>query len=225
MKHPFPHRVSAGSRRLLLAVWATAGLAACTPLGLWVYDDPGLEVSRVRVSDAASADAVVLGLAVWNPNDYDVTTARLELQLRVDDIPVGHFSRDSVIPVPQVGLADLTLPLTVPRGAVRQRLRALASGTHRFAVEGRATFSTPFGRRKVRFAHQGDLAFRGAREARVATTVAADSLNHRARRGIYAPRLAGVRPAPDQGPQPMSEPRAEPNYVEPRAKPNYAEPR
>lgn len=193
-----------------MGVCAAATVVACTPLGVWVYDDPGLEVSRVRVEHETSRDPLVLGLAVWNPNDYDVTTARLELQLKVDDVPVGHYSRDSVIPVPQVGLADLTLPLTVPKGQVRQRIRALSSGTHRFAVEGRATFSTPFGRRKVRFAHEGDLAFRGANEARVATTVASDSLDHRARRGIYAPRLPGVRPTPDQRPQPMYEPRAEP---------------
>ena len=193
-----------------MGAWAAAAVVGCTPLGLWVYDEPGLEVSRVRVDHEANANSVVLGLAVWNPNDYDVTTSRLELQLKLDDVPVGHFTRDSVISVPQVGLADLALPLTV-QGPVRERIRTLASGTHRFAVEGRATFSTPFGRRKVRFAHQGDLAFRGANEARIATTVAADSLDHRARRGIYVPRIPGVRPAPDQGPDPvMREPRAEP---------------
>ena len=199
------------SRRLLGLCLAAAG-AACTPLGFWVYDDPGLEVSRVRVQHGAAAQPLVLGLAMWNPNDYDVTTARLELQLKVNDVPVGHFTRDSTIPVPQVGLADVTLPLTVPGGEVRRRIHALRSGTHRFAVEGRATFSTPFGRRKVRFAHAGDLEFAGANEARIATTVAADSLNHRARRGIYAPRLPGVRPAPDQG-------RPEPQIREPRADP------
>lgn len=202
--------MSAISEHRLLGICVAAAVVACTPLGLWVYDDPGLEVSRVRVNGEAGADPVVVGLAVWNPNDYDVSTARLELQLKLDDVPVGHFSRDSIVPVPQVGLADLTLPLTVPQGAVRQRIRTLGSGTHRFAVEGRATFSTPFGRRNVRFAHQGDLAFGSAKEARVATKVAADSLNHRARRGIYAPRLPGVRPAPEQGPEPMREPRSEP---------------
>lgn len=205
--------MSARRKRRLLGVCAAAAAVACTPLGVWVYDDPGLEVSRVRV-DHARAEPVVLALAVWNPNDYDVSTARLELQLKLDDVPVGHFSRDSIVPVPQVGLADLTLPLTVTQGPGRQRiLRALHSGTHRFAVEGRATFSTPFGPRRVRFAHAGDLAFRGANEARIATTIASDSLNHRARRGIYAPRLPGVRPVPDQTPRPEM---PEPRYVEPR---------
>ena len=114
--------------------------------------------------DTAGAAPVVLGLAVWNPNDYDLSTARLELQLRLDDVTVGHFSRDSIIPVPQAGLADFALPLTVPAGPIRERIRRLSSGTHRFAVEGRATFSTPFGRRNVRFAHAGDMAFGGGNE-------------------------------------------------------------
>lgn len=186
--------------RRVLGTCLVAAVAGCTPLGLWVYDDPGLEVSRVRLDhDGTGAEPVVLGLAVWNPNDYDVSTSRLELQLTLDDVAVGHFSRDSIVPVPQTGLTDLALPLTVPSGPVRERIRALRSGTHRFAVRGHATFSTPFGRRNVRFAHAGDLAFAGAQEVEVGAGLSADSI--RVRRGPYAPRLPAVRPLPDRGPR------------------------
>jgi LEA14-like dessication related protein len=205
MNRPFTSTTGAVPKRGLLGLCAAAAVVACTPLGLWIYDDPGLEVSRVRVNHDASRDPVVLGLAVWNPNDYDLSTSRLELELKLDDVPVGRFSRDSVVAVPTAGLADLALPLTVPRGPARQRIRTLSAGIHRFAVQGRATFSTPFGPRKVRFAHEGDLAFRGANETRIHTTIASDSLAMRGRRGIY------VRPAPDQRPEPvLREPRAEP---------------
>jgi LEA14-like dessication related protein len=151
--------------RPLLTCLLSATLA-CTPLGLWIYDDPTLEVSRVRVDrNGAGAAPVVVGLAVWNPNTYALSTARLELQLRLDDLTVGRFDRDSIIPLPEVGLADLAVPLTVPPGRVRERIRAMASGTHRFTVEGRATLSTPFGEREVPFEHAGDLAFGGTAEA------------------------------------------------------------
>lgn len=154
--------------RKLLGAWLVPAVAACTPLGLWVYDDPGLEVSRVRLShDSAGAAPVVLGLAVRNPNDYDLSTTRFELQLRLDDVTVGHFSRDSIIPLPKSGIADFALPLTVPAGPVRAHIRALTSGTHSFAVAGRATFSTPFGLRDVRFAHEGDIGFGGSNETGV----------------------------------------------------------
>jgi LEA14-like dessication related protein len=188
------------SRRRLLGAGAMAVVAACTPMGLWVYDDPGLEVSRVRLDhQAAGTEPVVLGLSVWNPNDYDVSTSRLELLLKLDDMTVGHFAKDSIIPVPQTGLADVALPLTVPTGPVRERIRTLGSGTHRFAVEGRATFLTPFGRRNVRFAHAGDLAFGGENQVDVGTSLSADSI--RVRRGPYGARLPAVRPAPDEGPR------------------------
>jgi LEA14-like dessication related protein len=181
--------------RPFIACLVAAG-AACTPLGLWVYDDPGLEVSRVRLDhDAEGSQPVVLSLAVWNPNDYELSTARLELQLQLDNVTVGHFKRDSIVPVPQTGLADLALPLTVASGAMRERIKTMAKGTHRFTVEGRATFSTPFGRRNVRFAHAGDVAF--GNEVR-GSGVTAPSV--RFRRNPRAARLPSVRPFPDEGP-------------------------
>jgi LEA14-like dessication related protein len=186
--------------RTLLGACLVTAVAACTPLGLWVYDDPGLEVSRVRLNRAAAGAApVVVGLAVWNPNDYDVSTARLELQLRLDDVTVGHFFRDSIIPVPQTGLADFALPLTVPTGPIRERIRRLSSGTHRFTVVGLAIFSTPFGRRNVRFAHAGDLAFGRGTVVEVGSSLPTHAA--RVRRNPYAPRLPSVRLMPDQGPR------------------------
>jgi LEA14-like dessication related protein len=185
------------SYRLPWVCLATAA-AACTPLGQWVYDDPGLEVSRVRLDrEAAGRQPVVVVLAVWNPNDYELSTARLELQLRLDDVTVGHFSRDSIIPVAQTGLTDFILPLTVPTGPIRERIRALSSGTHRFLVEGRATFSTPFGLRKVRFAHAGDLAFGGSSKVEKDTNVTADPTL--VRRDRDTPQLPAVKRMREEG--------------------------
>jgi hypothetical protein len=181
--------------KLLWFCLVTAG-AACTPLGLWVYDDPGLEVERVRLErDAAGRQPIMVGLAVWNPNDYDLSTARLELRLRLDDVPMGYFSKDSIIPVPQLGFTVLALPLTVPTGPTRARIRTLSSGIHRFAVEGRATFETPFGRRTVRFAHAGDLAFGGNKvDARVMDSSFA-------RRDPLPPQVPAVLPRREEGAQ------------------------
>jgi LEA14-like dessication related protein len=181
--------------RLLWVCLVTAA-AACTPLGLWVYDDPGLEVSRVRLErDAAAKQPIVVGLAVWNPNDYDITTARLELRLHLDDVPMGYFSKDSIMPVAQLGYTILALPLTVPTGPTRARIGALSSGIHRFAVEGRATFETPFGRRNVRFAHAGDLAF-GDNKVAVDANVT-DSIS--VHRDPPPPQVPAVLPKREEG--------------------------
>lgn len=137
--------------------WLLAALGACTPLGLWLYADPAFEVSEVRLEGEEPRDSsVTVALFVWNPNAYELMTARFELQLEVDGLRVGSYARDSIIPVPRAGTASLSLPFLAPSG-VRGELEELGTGTHRFALQGRAFFTTPFGEREVPVAHAGDL--------------------------------------------------------------------
>jgi hypothetical protein len=138
--------------------WLVAVLA-CTPVGLWIYEDPRVTVARVRLdADPASAKPVLVALDLRNPNDYIVSTTRVELRLALDDLPIGRLDRDSSMVVPK-GTATIALPLIPDRSATRARLQAFNSGVHRFAIEGQATFTTPVGKRKVRFAQTGELAF------------------------------------------------------------------
>jgi hypothetical protein len=149
------------TRRItLIAMWSVAA-AACTPLGVWVYEDPGFEVQRVRLqTDQVTDSSVVVGLLLWNPNDYELSTVRFDLKLRLDNATVGQFARDSFIPMDKIETTKLALPFT-PTSAASGKLAQYSKGTHRFLVEGRATFVTPFGKRTVRVAHGGEIAFGG----------------------------------------------------------------
>jgi hypothetical protein len=134
-------------------------MVACTPLGLWLYQDPRVTISRVRVdADTTNIRPVVVALDLSNPNDYVVSATRVELRLVLDDLPIGRFDQDRSLVVPK-GTATMALPLIPDRSATRFRLQAFSSGVHRFAIEGRATFATPIGKRKVRFAQTGELGF------------------------------------------------------------------
>jgi LEA14-like dessication related protein len=140
--------------------WVLVAALACTPLGLWMYQDPAVEVSRVRLTpEPADSAPVVVALDMSNPNDYPVSTRRVELSLRLDDLPIGGVARDSSVPLPQVATSTVALALVPNRAATPDQLRVLGSGVHRFLVEGRATFATPIGERKVRFAQEGEMAF------------------------------------------------------------------
>jgi hypothetical protein len=146
--------------RLLEKTWVLLPAMACTPLGLWMYQDPGVTVSRVRLgSEPTDSAPVVVALDVRNPNDYGVSTTRVELWLRLDDRPIGRLDRASHVALPQVATSTVALPLVPDRRTSAAQLRAFGSGVHRFMVEGRATFATPIGSRKVRFAQEGQLAF------------------------------------------------------------------
>ncbi len=143
-------------RTVLLSLCWLAVLAACTPLGLWVYDDPALEVSQV--AGRASDSTVTVALDVRNPNDYDLSTTRFELRLQVDGRTVGHYERDSIIPVPRSVTSTLSLPFIHASSARGRYLESLRAGAHLIVVEGRAVFSTPFGERRVRVVNGGAMA-------------------------------------------------------------------
>jgi hypothetical protein len=134
---------------------------ACTPLGPWVYDDPKLSVSRVRLPAESSdrTSPVLVALDVENPNDYALSTARVELRLRLDGLTVGRLARDSSVPLPTLATLILAVALDPASDIGPAQLRTLVTGMHRFVLDGRTTFMTPFGARKVRFAQEGELTF------------------------------------------------------------------
>jgi LEA14-like dessication related protein len=147
------------------SLWGALLVGACTPLGVWVYEDPAVTVARVRLgtdTSAARRPPVEVALDLRNPNDFEMSNTRVELQLRLDDQPIGGLARDSTIALPRAATSTVAVPLVVDRGTSSARLLAFGAGRHRFHVEGRVTFVTPFGRRKVRFAQEGELAFGSA---------------------------------------------------------------
>lgn len=143
-------------------VWIVL-LTACTPLGLWLYEDPVVTVSRITLERGGSgppgSSPVIVALAVHNLNDYPISTERLELSLRLDGVPIGRFKRDSTVAVKTDTVSTVALALPLEKQATPAQLETLVTGTHMFVVQGRATFRTPIGKRKVSFAQEGEMIF------------------------------------------------------------------
>jgi hypothetical protein len=108
--------------------------------------------------EGEGAFPVLVALDLRNPNDYVLSTTRVELSLVLDGLIVGSLDQEPSLELPK-GIATVSLPLRPSRSTTPARLRALSSGTHRFTVEGRATFGTPLGPRLVHFAQSGDMSF------------------------------------------------------------------
>ena len=146
-------------------------VAGCTPLGLWLYEDPVVTVSQItlELGSGPGRSPVTVALALQNTNDYPLATERLELSLRLDGVPIGQLNRDSAMSVATDTVSTIALPISLARQATPERLRKLGTGTHTFTVRGRAIFRTPIGRRKVPFAQEGSMIF-GARSMSSAQT-------------------------------------------------------
>jgi LEA14-like dessication related protein len=138
-------------------------LTGCTPLGLWVYDDPVVTVSRVTLelqeSRRTGKSPLVVAIAVDNQNTYALSAERLELSLRLDGVTIGRVQRDSSVPVAMAAVSVVDLPLALQKQTTPERLAVLGSGAHKYSVHGRAIFRTPFGTRKVPFDEQGSMMF------------------------------------------------------------------
>jgi LEA14-like dessication related protein len=138
-------------------------VGGCTPLGLWIYEDPVVTVSRVTLqvgtARPAPASPVIVALAVHNRNDFPLSTTQLEVSLRLDGVPIGQLRQDSMMAVPTDTVSTVALPLKLEKHATSSRLRTLDTGSHQFAIRGLATFETPIGTRKVRFAEEGQMIF------------------------------------------------------------------
>ena len=137
-------------------------IGACTPLGLWLYEDPVVTVSQITFqfvrSDTTPAP-VIVALALKNSNDYPLEAEQVELSLRLDGVPIGRLKRDSTVSVATDTVSTVALPLPLDGSTTPEHLRSIGSGTHTFAVRGRAIFQTPIGKRDVRFAQEGELVF------------------------------------------------------------------
>jgi LEA14-like dessication related protein len=138
-------------------------LGACTPLGLWLYEDPVVTVAGITLvrgtSKPPGSSPVIVALAVHNVNDYPLSTERLEVSLRLDGVPIGRLKRDSTVAVGTDTISTVALALPLDREATPAHLETLVTGTHMFSVRGRATFHTPIGTRKVSFAQEGEMVF------------------------------------------------------------------
>src|SRR5687768_18551455 len=83
------------------AAWLLLG--SCTPLGLWIYEDPVVTVLRVTLQlqepRSVAGSPVVVALAVHNRNDFPLSSTRMEVSLRLDGVPIGRLKQDSTVSV------------------------------------------------------------------------------------------------------------------------------
>lgn len=85
--------------RSTIAICATvAMLGGCTPLGMWVYEDPSFALQSVTLrsgpDSGAGADSMDLVFAGCNRNDYEVVGESLLTSLHVDGHKVAQGRRD-----------------------------------------------------------------------------------------------------------------------------------
>lgn len=115
----------------------------CTPLGMWVYEDPRFSLVEVR-PDSGAGGQIQLLLVACNLNDYDLQTDSLGSLLLIENRLAGSAGESSSIVLPSRTAQSVMLHLVarVPEGAPPEDRVP-------FSVVSQVTVQSPIGPRHV----------------------------------------------------------------------------
>ena len=86
-------------------------LVACTPMGVWLYEEPtvGLEDVLIDTSTGESALPPYVILAVKNRNDFELSLRHVELVLHIDGGEIGRIAVDTIVTLAPITVRPVRL--------------------------------------------------------------------------------------------------------------------
>ncbi|HXG45975.1 MAG TPA: hypothetical protein VNJ71_14580 [Gemmatimonadales bacterium] len=139
-----------------LALTGSCFLAACTPLGAWLYDDPSfaLQGATFRPAPAPGGrDSLELVFSGCNLNDFDLVGEGFEARLVLADRQVGTGRREH----PYYLHTRDTSRVIVTLALDDDWLEAAGASGVRFELLAELLLLSPAGERRVGFRKQGTL--------------------------------------------------------------------
>lgn len=129
---------------------ASVAIAGCTPLGMWIYEDPRFTLVDVRAAD--STPGLVLVLAGCNTNDFEVQAEPMLTRLIVAGQKAGESrgSNSIVLPSRAASHIPVTMQAEVPAGSAGTRHLG-------FTVVNEVTVLSPTGPRQLTQTEHGTL--------------------------------------------------------------------
>ena len=130
--------------------------AGCTPLGLWIYEEPTIEITSVTLNDARAAEYPIrIALQLSNENDFEVSLERVELHLTLNGSAIVDRELATAALFPARDRNTVEIGVAWRDVGPGLRPEGLGPGNHRYSVAGEAHLRTPIGRRSIRFARAG----------------------------------------------------------------------
>ena len=149
-------------RASLLMLAATATLVSCATLRQLSFERPSVELDTVEIVGLGlDGVSLVLWLDVYNPNDYDIQTSRLDAAL---DLEGTHFGSATLHDNTSLAATSHTLvkvPASFSWEGVGAAARALLRrGTVGYDLETELRVQTSVGGRTVSLRHRGEVQVR-----------------------------------------------------------------
>ncbi len=132
-------------------------LQACTPLGLWVYEDPSLalrEATTVRPigGTGGAGDSLELVLVGCNLNDYDLTGQSVRSRLAINGEMVAEAVSDRRILLATRDTSRFSVSLPLP-----EFLNTADATPRSFELLVASVMQTPLGERDLSYSLRGQV--------------------------------------------------------------------
>jgi LEA14-like dessication related protein len=134
-------------------------MVSCATLRQLSFERPTVELDAVEIS-GLDLDGVglVLWLDVFNPNEYEIQTTRVEAELDLEDTHFGTATLDESVPLAAASHTLVKLPASFTWEGVGAAARALLRrGTVNYDLDTRLRVQTSLGARTVSFRHRGEV--------------------------------------------------------------------
>jgi LEA14-like dessication related protein len=140
---------------------ATA-LAACATLSQLRFEKPTLELTAVEVNGLdLNGVSLTLWLDVFNPNDYDIPTTRVEADLDLENTPFGYALLEESVVLASAAHTRVAIPARFSWEGIGAGARALLDrGQVAYRLESRLQVQTRMGGRTLSFQNRGEVPIR-----------------------------------------------------------------
>ncbi len=132
---------------------------SCATLQQLRFERPTLELEALEITSLGlSGVSLVLWLDVYNPNDYDIRTTRVDVALDLEETHFGSALLEESVRLAAAAHTRVRVPAEFTWEGVGAGARALLErGAVKYALETRLRVDTSVGGRTLSFRNRGEV--------------------------------------------------------------------
>jgi len=148
-----------GFARLSLVTLIALAPVACATLQQLSFARPTVELQTVQITGLdLQGGSLTLLLDVYNPNQYELRTLRVDASLDLEDTHFGDASLERAAVLAPTAHTNVDVPIAFTWAGVGAGARALLSrGAVNYGLLSRLHVGTPIGERTVELHNQGQV--------------------------------------------------------------------
>ena len=153
---------SEGWEALRVVALSATLFCSCATLQQLRFEEPSLELETLEVTGLSSSGvALVLWLDVFNPNEYDIRTTRVEASLDLEDTHFGSATLEEAVRLAASSHTRVRIPAEFTWEGIGVGAQALLErGAVGYALETRLRVDTSLGGRTLSFRNRGEVPIR-----------------------------------------------------------------